>query len=404
MTLAGVAAAALGLAALAQVTADRGIAPVAASADIEVSGIKVDTTGKTAQEARENGWREAQRLAWKQIGGPNLADGQLAGLVSAIVIEQERIGPSRYLATLTVIFDRGRAGGLLGRAGQAARSAPLLLIPVTVSAGTATTFEVRNDWQRAWAEFQAGGSRSDDVGPSGAGAQSLLVNYGQTTRRSRNWWRNVLDEFAASDVIMAIAELDYTFPGGPVRGVFTARYGPDSTQLAQFTLTAPSAEALPAMLAQAVRRFDAIYTSALDNGVLKPDPTLSLAAGQIDPRIQRLIEVGRQLESGEAQRAAAARAAAQASTQPQERDEPAPAVVTAITVQFASNDVASFDAALAAIRSVPGVQSSELRSQALGGTSVASVQFAGSPADLAAALAARGYTVQGGGTTISISR
>ena len=56
------------------------------------------------------------------------------------------------------------------------------------------------------------------------------------------------------------------------------------------------------------------------------------------------------------------------------------------------------------IRSVPGVQSSELRSQALGGTSVASVQFAGSPADLAAALAARGYTVQGGGTTISISR
>ena len=78
---------------LAQVAGDRGIAPVAASSDIEVSGLKVDIRGKTAEQAREAGWRRAQRLAWDKIGGPAISDAQLEGLVSAIVIESERIAP-----------------------------------------------------------------------------------------------------------------------------------------------------------------------------------------------------------------------------------------------------------------------------------------------------------------------
>ena len=43
--------------AVAQVAGDRGIAPVASSADIAVSGIKVDTRGASASEAREKAWR-----------------------------------------------------------------------------------------------------------------------------------------------------------------------------------------------------------------------------------------------------------------------------------------------------------------------------------------------------------
>ena len=49
---------------LAQVSGDRGIAPVASSTDIEVSGIEVDVHGDNAEDARANGWREAQRIAW----------------------------------------------------------------------------------------------------------------------------------------------------------------------------------------------------------------------------------------------------------------------------------------------------------------------------------------------------
>jgi hypothetical protein len=50
---------------LAQVLGDRGIPPVAASTDIEVHGIKVDAAGKSPEDARENGWKLAQRLSWK---------------------------------------------------------------------------------------------------------------------------------------------------------------------------------------------------------------------------------------------------------------------------------------------------------------------------------------------------
>ena len=39
---------------------------------------------------------------------------------------------------------------------------------------------------------------------------------------------------------------------------------------------------------------DGIFTGALANGKLRPDPTLRLGgSGEVDPAIQRLIEIGR---------------------------------------------------------------------------------------------------------------
>ena len=417
MLAAGMAALLVGAALVAQVGGERGIAPVAATNDIEVGGISVDVSAENAQAARQEGWREAQRKAWAQIGGPTVSDSQLQGLVSAIVIEQERVSPRRYIATLGVIFDRQRAGQLLGQAGRAAKSPPMLVIPVSFAAGAATTFEQRNDWQRAWAEFQAGSSRIAYVRPSGAGGQSLLVNFGQTERRSRFWWRNVLDQFSASGVVMPMARLTYLFPGGPVRGEFTARFGPDNRFLDRFTLTAENPEQLPAMLAQAVRQLDQIYTQAFDAGQLGIDPTLSLEGGELDPRFERLLALGEQLRQADRQRAATAAGVApppartgesvpaeSAPPAPAAPETTAPAVVTTITVQFATPNAGSVDATIAAVRGVGGVRGASTRSLALGGTSVMSVQFAGTAAELAAALRAQGFTVQQGGSALAISR
>ena len=82
-----------GYALVAQVAGERGIAPTAASSDIEVKGISVDVQGKSAEDARTNGWREAQRKAWEKLKGPKLSDSQLDGLVSAIELEEEELGP-----------------------------------------------------------------------------------------------------------------------------------------------------------------------------------------------------------------------------------------------------------------------------------------------------------------------
>lgn len=397
----------LALAAWAQIAGERGIAPVAASRDIRVSGITVDTRGDTPQEAREAGWKEAARLAWEKIGGPELSDSQLSAMVSAIVIESEQLGPRRYIARLGVVFDRARASGYLGGEDEVARSAPLLLIPVTISAGTATVFERRTPWQRAWAEYQTGASRIDYVRPSGAGGDSLLITYGQADRRSRLWWRNILDQFGASDVLIAIARLDYAYPGGPVTGLFTARYGPDNTWLGEFRLRAENAERLPAMLAQAVERFDALYTQALNAGKLRPDPTLTLETPVLPPEVEALIEQGRaQAAREEAARAAQDRAT---SLETGAAGAPAPgptiaAALTTVAVQFATPDAAAVDAALAAVRGAPGVRGAVTSSLALGGTSVMRVTFAGSVEQLAAALRGGGFTVREAGGGLSISR
>ena len=248
-----------GAAIYAQIEGERGIAPIASNGDFEVSGIEVNVTGKTAEEARANGWKQAQRLAWEKLwksnglgGGsaPGLDDSTIEGMVSAVVVGQEQIGPHRYIATLGVIFDRTRTSGYLGMQGQIARSAPLLVIPVLTQGGVTAVFETRTPWQKAWAEFRTGASVIDYVRPNGAGADSLLLTAGQVSRRSRNWWRLVLDSFGAADVIMPMAKLERLWPGGPVRGTFTARRGPDNQFIGSFELTAASEDKLPAMLAE----------------------------------------------------------------------------------------------------------------------------------------------------------
>lgn len=393
---------------LAQVSGDRGIAPTASSADIDVRGIEVDVRADTGAEAREQAWREAQRKAWAKVGGPAISDGQLAGMVSAIVIQRERIGPKRYVATLGVTFDRQRAGRFLGGASAARSSAPMLVIPVMVSGGTYTAFEMRNPWQRAWAEFNPGTSRIDYVRPSGAGGDSLLLNYGQSGRRSRAWWRATLDQYSAADALTPIAYLEYAFPGGPITGRFTARYGPDSTVLETFAMTADTPDALPEMLSEAVVRMDTIYEAALASGKLQPDPTLRLGgSGEVDPALQRLIEIGRAIQARD--RAAAAAAAGGTET-PDATAAPAPQptqaaeVVRSYAVQFATPDAITFDATLSTMRQVPGVRGVAVTSTAMGGTSVMSVSFGGEQSALAEALRQRGFSVREGSGTLAISR
>ncbi|WP_232843006.1 heavy-metal-associated domain-containing protein [Allopontixanthobacter confluentis] len=391
----------------AQVDGDRGIAAVASSSDIDIGGIEVNTTGKTAEEARQKGWAQAQRAAWKKLGGSEISDSQLESMVSAIVIEKERIGPQRYIATLGVIFDRTRAGGLLGAAGRKTRSAPMLLIPVTIEGGTARVYEMVNPWQRAWAEYQTGASSIDYVRPSGANGDSLLITYGQTSRRSRTWWRNVLDQFGAADVLIPIARLERQWPGGPIKGTFTARFGPDNRFLDSFTLTAKGDDDLPRMLNQAMLRLNGIFEQALQDGKLRPDPTLNLGAPVIAPELQQLIDLGRAADAqADAARRAASAAAAQNVPAASEEQGPAtaPVAVSSYVVQFASPDGGSVDATLSAVRAAAGVRGAAASSLAIGGTSVMRVSYSGTLEQLAAALRARGFTVSQGNNALAISR
>jgi hypothetical protein len=259
----------------------RGIMPLASTGDFEISGIKVETTGKNADEARQKGWEEAQRQAWSALwarnkggGTSGLSDSGLNGIVSAIVVEEEEVGPRRYVATLGVVFDRARAGQLLGVRGVTSRSAPLMVLPVIWDGGAPIVFEQRNMWQNAWAKYNSSESSIDYVRPSGVGGESLLLNAGQLDRRSRNWWRTILDQFGAADVVIPIVRLDRQWPGGPVTGYFSARYGPDNKFLGSFKLTSPDSRGVPNMMKAGVAKMDVLYQAALADGRLRSDSSL----------------------------------------------------------------------------------------------------------------------------------
>jgi hypothetical protein len=226
---------------------DRGILPLDTSNILEVDGIHVDVGAKDGETARLEGWRIAQREGFKKLWAqshgapesqaPNVSDSTLDGIVSSIVVQHEQIGPNRYIADLGVQFDQSRASDLLGVGGITQRSQPMLLIPVMITGGTETTVELRNAWQRAWAEFKTSQTPINYVRVSGLGPDPLLVNAAQTIRPGRGWWRNLLDSYGANDILIAEAMVHRSYPGGPATATFVARHGPDGQVVGSFQLS-----------------------------------------------------------------------------------------------------------------------------------------------------------------------
>ena len=265
---------------------DRVILPIDSSGTLEIGGIKVDVTGPDAASARYAGWRIAQRDGFKALWAktnkrpiseaPTLADSVLDSLVASIVVQSEQIGPNRYIAELGILFDRTRAGALLGFGGPQQRSAPMLLIPLTTSAGAVTSVELKNAWQRAWAQYRTSQSAIDYVRVSGMGVDPLLVNAAQARRPGRGWWRNIIDLYGASNVLVAEVSLQRLYPGGPARASFTGRFGPDGDRLGSFDLTAKNSADIPRMMAEGVERMDELFTRALASGVFVHDTSLDI--------------------------------------------------------------------------------------------------------------------------------
>ena len=375
--------------------ADRGIPPIDSTSNFEVLGIEVDVAGESAEQARVEGWRRAQREGWRQLWArttgrpvaqaPNLSESVLNSIVSGIVIENEQTGPRRYIARLGVLFDRARTGQMLGVQGLTRRSAPVLVIPVMTTGSTPYTFEFRNQWQRAWAQFRTANSPIDYVRTSGNGVDPLLLNLAQARRRGRGWWRMILDQYGAADIVVAEVDLRRLYPGGPAIGFFTARFGPDGQVLGRFRLRAANSEELPRMMDLGVRRMDAIYVRALETGLLQPDPSLVIIA----PEVQEVLEEAATLDY-------------------EDVDDGAPTPVgptVTLNIQVETPDAAAVQRAEIGVSRVNGVTSAITTSLALGGTSIMRVTYSGDPAALQAALQAQGWQVQPlGGGNMRISR
>ena len=366
---------------------DRGIPPVDSSGTLEITGIKVDVAGADAQSARLAGWRIAQRQGFKALWAkmhnrpvgeaPNIPDSVLDGLVASIVVGREQIGPNRYIAELGVLFDRARSAQLLGVGGEVRRSVPMLLVPVILTAGTDTTVELRNPWQRAWAEFRTSQSPIDYVRVSGTGIDPLLVNAAQVDRPGRGWWRNIIDLYGAYDILTAQVQLHRMYPGGPAVARFVGFHGPDREPIGTFTLRARDSADLPRMMREGVQRMDEMFAAALAAGRLERDPSLDIPLPP-PPPIEEIIE---------------------------EAPPPVSASnrVWTYQVQIVSPDVTIYNFAMAHLRTSPGVQQVAPVSIFPGGVSYVNVTYRGDIATLRSALAARGWNVTQSGFVLRMA-
>lgn len=84
------------------------------------SGIPAEATAENGVLARERAFAAGRRAAWNRLASelgispPAISDSQLESMVTSIVIEQERVSPTRYSGRITVNFNPGRARGVLG--------------------------------------------------------------------------------------------------------------------------------------------------------------------------------------------------------------------------------------------------------------------------------------------------
>lgn len=370
-------------------TGDRGILPLDSSGVLEVSGIHVDVAGPTAEAARFAGWRIAQRQGFKALWAkannaspdqaPSVDDATLDGLVSSISVEREQLGPNRYIATLGVLFDRARAASLVGMAGDLRRSAPMLLIPVMITAGTPTSLETRNAWQRAWAGFRTSTSAIDYVRPSGMGVDPLLINAAQVGRPGRAWWRNIIDFYGAADVLVAEVSVHRLYPGGPAVGHFVGRHGPDGEVIGSFEVTDHNGGDLSTMMNTGVQKMDQLFTNALAAGQLDRDPSLNAPAAPPLPE-----------------------AADTADEEVTATEPTAPA--QAYQLLIATPDAAALGTAISQIRAIAGVDAVTESSVAIGSSSSVVVSYHGDISALRAALLARGWSADYVGGQLRLSR
>lgn len=341
-----------------------------------IGGIDVDVTARTAAEARMAGYRLAQRRAWPQLwarltgqpptAAPGLSDGAIDAMVAGIESQGEHFSTTRYIARLGVIFDRARASAYFTGTAGALHSPPMLLLPVEDDGAAAIVYQAKTPWRAAWQRFREVVSPVDYVLASGSAGDNLLLTAYQVSRPDRNSWRNILNRFDAVDVLSAEAHLTRAWPGGPVKGLFIARHGPDAEELGRFTLEAANVAGLDTMLDAAVRQVDQIYADAVRSGRLKSEPDL---ANDMPP----IVSVGATI--GALPPAATTAAAG------------------GLDVSVATPDSAAVDQLTRQLRAVPTVTGVTLRSLSLGGASRLIIGYSGTYEMVLYQLDQRGWRV-----------
>lgn len=184
-----------------------------------VAPVPVDVTAVSALTARVEALKMGQILAWKRLlerltlPGDAVAlleyrAGALAPLIQGFEVLRERTSAVRYLASLSVSFNREEVRRVLADAGIAfaeTPSRPVLIVPVLTSQGVGVLWEDPNPWREAWQNLPPRDGLLPVVIPYGDLADIRDLSTVQAMRGDEERLRAVADRYGARDVVVARA-------------------------------------------------------------------------------------------------------------------------------------------------------------------------------------------------------
>ena len=195
--------------------------PVAAGNVLQVDRIKVDVSATSTTLARSTALQQGQaralsiamrRLAkqeeWEKL--PDIRTLDIENMVEVLRISDEKTGPTRYLATLSIQFKAAPLRDLLRSYGVAVtevQSKPALLLPVLEDLQGLQAWG-EHWWQTSWRDFDIDNNPAPLLLPLGGLDDSLIANAEDILIGDPTKLQMLNDRYGTQTVIVAHALAD----------------------------------------------------------------------------------------------------------------------------------------------------------------------------------------------------
>ena len=193
-------------------------APVQADPLYTVSGVAVDVSDTDASSAKLKAISEAQVKAFaillERLGGDaattrlqGLGPAEIGRMMDSLSIEDERTGPGRYIARLTIRFLPDKVRAALAGADVAFsedRAPAVVVVPVWIGPDGPEAW-TSNPWQASWLSLNAQDSLVPLIIPLGDFTDSQTLGARQALDGDRAGLDAMRQRYSADSIIVAVA-------------------------------------------------------------------------------------------------------------------------------------------------------------------------------------------------------
>ena len=210
----------------------------AADPAFTVAGVGVDVTAEDATSARIEALAQGQRLSFRQLLErlvsttdyerlPSLPDPVITELVRGFEVADERVGPDRYIASLTFHYKPADIGRLLRDLDipyAASASEPIIVLPLFRKANAVMLWEDGNPWRAAWAGLPPSNSLVPVIVPFGELVDMEIIGAKHAEAGDRDRLDKLIERYGAGEAIIVDAvETGVSLDGGPSVAVTVRR-------------------------------------------------------------------------------------------------------------------------------------------------------------------------------------